>query len=46
MFERVGRSTSVDAYTKPQTTRWLSWLSRQMTAHSLTVYYIEQMQPD
>jgi len=33
-------------YTHEQTTRWLSWLARQMKQHNQTVFYIEHLQPD
>ena len=33
-------------FSTEQTTRWLSWLARQMNANHQTVFLIEQMQPN
>ena len=44
MFER---STRIDPklYPKEKTILWLSWLARNMSVHSQTVFLIERMQP-
>jgi hypothetical protein len=43
MFGRRGNGAR---YTQQQTTQWLVWLANQMMSHSLTVFYIERIQPD
>ena len=43
MLKRRGAKTHS---TSQQTTRWLSWLARQMKQHSQSVFYLKQMQPD
>jgi|GEM_PF-417083 len=43
MLKRRGAKTHS---TSQQTTRWLSWLARQMKQHSQSVFYLEQLQPD
>ena len=39
------RSAASRTHTEDQTKRWLSWLARQMDAHHLATFWIEQLQP-
>jgi transcriptional regulator with XRE-family HTH domain/DNA polymerase III delta prime subunit len=43
MLERRGATMR---YTAQQTIHWLAWLSRKMTQHSQTEFYIEHLQPN
>src|SRR5258708_7713576 len=43
MFQRVGKAP--DAYPQERTKWWLSWLGREMSQHSLTVFLLENLQP-
>jgi eukaryotic-like serine/threonine-protein kinase len=43
MFQRRSASRP---YPRPQTEHWLTWLAWQMEQHGLTVFHLEQMQPD
>lgn len=43
MLERRGGRA---AYTPEQTTRWLSWLAKNMRQHDQTVFYVERLQAD
>jgi hypothetical protein len=40
------RKTISSLYTPQQMQHWLAYLSRQMVAHSQTVFYIERLQPN
>jgi serine/threonine protein kinase len=44
-IDRMLRRGQPWTYSRTQSIRWLSWLARQMTQHSQTVFLIEQLQP-
>lgn len=44
MFKRKGQRET--AYSQGRTKRWVSWLAKQMNQHQMTVFFIEDLQPD
>jgi NACHT domain len=46
MLSRPRASDGTPAYGDEQTTSWLAWLARVMSAHGQSVFYLDWMQPD